>query len=310
MEYYHQQKCSFINPVITMGTFDGIHRGHQKLLAELRKRADARNGKAVVVTYYHHPLETIHRKTFPYLLTERNKKEELLKKYGADCVLYLDFDSEMAEMDPEEFLRKVIIETLHPAEIIVGYDTHFGKKREGDFSLLKKLEKKYNYIADSISAFSVEKEIVSSSKIRDLIREGDMQKAKTFLGRDYSVLGKVVSGHKVGRTIGYPTMNLEQDDPYKLIPALGVYVSKVIVDGEIYDSVTNVGYSPTIKSTGIKEVETHLLNFCGDSYSEKIELIFLKRIRDEIKFNNIEQLIKQIEKDVNEAKAFLAAVKE
>ncbi len=308
MKYFHKQKCSFINPVITMGTFDGIHLGHQKLLAELRKRADARNAQAVVVTYYHHPLETIHRKTFPYLLTERDKKEELLKKHGVDCVLYLDFDSEMAKMGAEEFLRKVIIESLHPAEIIVGYDTHFGKKREGDFPLLKKLERKYNYTADLISAFAVEKEIVSSSKIRDLIREGDMQKAKTFLGRDYSILGKVIKGHKVGRTLGFPTINLEQEDPNKLIPALGVYVSKVIIDGKIYDGVTNVGYSPTIKTTGIKEVETHLLEFCGDLYSEKIELIFLKRIRDEIKFNDVDQLINQIEIDVKKAKEFLATI--
>ena len=309
MKYFHQQKCRFRNPVITMGTFDGSHTGHQKLLSELRKRADTRNCQAIVVTYYHHPLETIHRKTFPYLLTERHEKEQLLKEYGADCVLYLDFNSEMAEMEPEEFLRKVIVESLEPSEIVVGYDTHFGRKRQGDFDLLKAYEKKYNYTADLISAHSVNGEIVSSSKIRDLVREGDMQKVKIFLGRNYSLPGKVVSGHRIGRTLGFPTINLEPEDTNKLIPALGVYVTQVKIDNKIFGGVTNVGYSPTIKRTGIKEVETHLLEFSGNLYDKEVELIFLKRLRDEIKYTNKEQLIKQIGIDVNMSEEFLANLK-
>ena len=305
MKYIRKQKCDFLEPIITMGTFDGLHKGHQKLLAELRKRADAVNKKAVVVTYYHHPLETIHRKTFPYLLIERDKKEELLKKYGADCVLYLDFDTEMSDLSPEDFLKQVIVDELNPEEIVVGYDTHFGKNRKGDFDFLKQNEKKLNYQAYLIKPEKIEGVIVSSSIIRDFVREGDMQKVERYLGRRYSISGVVKNGHRIGRTLGFPTINLEPEDSNKLIPAIGVYVCQVLVEGVMYGGVTNIGYSPTIKSSGIKEVETNLLDFDGNLYGKKVEVFFVQRLRDEEKFGNVEQLILQIKDDVHQAKKIL-----
>ncbi|MFO7897370.1 MAG: bifunctional riboflavin kinase/FAD synthetase [Candidatus Cloacimonadales bacterium] len=306
MRYFNHQKCTFHNPVITMGTFDGIHRGHQKLLRELRRRADEINGEAIVVTYYHHPLETIHRKTFPYLLTERYKKEQLLKEFGVDHVLYLNFDEKMAAMEPEEFLKAVIIDELQPREIVVGYDTHFGKKRSGDFSFLQKREERYQFKSFLVAPCAVDDVIVSSSMIRDLVREGDMLQVEKYLGRKYSIVGQVISGHKIGRKLGFPTLNLQPHDGNKLIPALGVYVSQVIIAGKTYGSVTNIGYSPTIKTTGIKEVETHLLNFEQEIYQQDIELIFLKRLRDEIKYVDKAALIQQIALDVQQARDFLA----
>jgi len=306
MQYFNLQKFQFHHPVITMGTFDGIHRGHQKLLQELRSRADRLKGEAIVVTYYHHPLETIHRKTFPYLLTERYKKEQLLKKFGVDHVLYLNFDEKMAAMEPEEFLKSVIIDELHPREIVVGYDTHFGKKRSGDFSFLQEREERYQFRSFLVPPCAVDDIIVSSSMIRDLVREGDMLSVEKYLGRKYSIVGQVISGHKIGRKLGFPTLNLQPHDPNKLIPALGVYASQVIIDEKTYGSVTNIGYSPTIKTTGIKEVETYLLDFDQDIYQQDIELVFLKRLRDEIKFADKPALIRQITLDVQQARDYLA----
>ena len=305
MTYLKDQKHKFSYPVLTMGTFDGLHKGHQKLLAELKKRAQLSHGEAVVVTYYHHPLETIHRKTFPYLLTERDKKEELLKKYGADYVLYLEFDEEMANLEPREFFEKVILAEINPKEMVVGYDTHFGKNRKGDFNFLKNNESRYHYQADLIEPIKIDGVIVSSSRIRDFVREGDMQKVETFLGRKYSISGIVKTGHRIGRTLGFPTINVEPHDSYKLIPALGVYVCQVLVEGKLFGGITNIGYSPTLKESGIKEVETHLLDFDGDLYDKKVEVFFVQRLRDEEKFESKDQLITAIKDDVVKSREIL-----
>ena len=228
MKYFNHQKCDFNYPIITMGTFDGVHKGHQKLLNKVIELAKRKNGESVVITYYHHPLEVIHKKTFPYLLTERDIKEHCIKKLGIDYVLYLKFDREMAEMSAYDFLSKIIIGELKAKEIVVGYDTHFGKNREGNLQFLKNHQSEFGYKLHYVEPFKIENIIVSSSKIRDLIREGDLEKASLYLGRTYSLKGKVVHGEKIGTEIGFPTINVKPTDNYKLIPALGGYGTTLI----------------------------------------------------------------------------------
>lgn len=298
MKYFKNQKCNFTHPVITMGTFDGVHLGHQKLLQELKHISQKKGGDAVVITYYHHPLETIHKSTFPYLLTEKEKKEELLIKYGVDYVLYLDFNENIANISAEDFLNNIIISEVKAEAIVVGYDTHFGKNRSGDFQFLKENSKKYNYEIDIIEPYKINNRIVGSSLIRDLVREGNMQYVSELLGRNYSVSGIVKTGHHIGHGLGFPTINLHPADNHKLIPGIGVYICEVDFLGSRYKAVTNVGYSPTLKKTGIKEIETHILDFKGDLYNIPVEIFFHKKLRNELHFENRDKLIGMIEKDI------------
>ncbi len=304
MNYFNKQKGKFNYPVISMGTFDGVHLGHQKLLKHLTDRAEKTGGEAIVITYYHHPLETIHKKTFPYLLTERHKKERLLLDFGVDCVLYLNFNEKMAGMNPEKFLEDVIIKEVNVKEFVIGYDTHFGKFRKGDYKFLKANKNRYDYKVEMVEPYKIQNRIVSSSLIRDMIREGSVYDVEKYLGRKYSISGNVKTGHKIGRGIGFPTINIQPSDFHKLIPAIGVYLCEVYVNNKMYYGLTNVGYCPTLKDTGIKEVETHLLDFSGNLYGKDVEVFFHKKLRDELLFENENKLIQAIQNDVKEAMKF------
>ena len=304
MKYFQNQRCDFRYPVVSMGTFDGVHLGHRHLLEKLRNRANETGGEAVVITYYHHPLEIIHKKTFPYLLTERHKKEQLIKNLGIDCVLYLNFDEKMAEMTAAEFLEEILLRELGAREFVVGYDTHFGKQREGNFRFLEKNAEKYRYRVEIVTPLKIDNRIVSSSLIRDLVREGNMQSVERFLGRRYSLFGTVVSGKKIGRKIGFPTINVEPADSHKLIPAIGVYISEVVIENRKFIAVTNIGYSPTLKKTNIKEIEMFILDFTGNVYDKEVEIIFHQRLRDEILFSSKSELINAIYEDIKKTKKY------
>lgn len=306
MNYFKNQNCHFFEPVVTMGTFDGVHLGHRKVLEKLTEKAKKRKRKSIVISYFHHPLETIHKKTFPYLLTERKYKEQLIKEFGVDCVLYLDFNLEMAKMPPLEFLREIIIREVGAKSLIIGYDTHFGCERKGNYDFLKKYQKTFDYETILVEPCRIKNKIVSSSLIRDFIREGDMNRAEKFLGRNYFLFGKVKSGERIGRSLGFPTINIKPIDKNKLIPALGVYFCNVNIAGKIYHGISNIGYAPTLKRSQIKEIETHILDFSGDLYQKKVKMCFLKKIRDEKNFSQKEKLIAQIKKDVQKARKYFA----
>jgi riboflavin kinase / FMN adenylyltransferase len=304
MTYFVNQNCRFIKPVVAMGTFDGVHLGHQKLLKLLVERAKQISGQSVIITYFHHPLETIHRQTFPYLLTEKRTKEEILKSLGIDCVLYLNFNEEIAALSPGEFLEKIIIGEIHAKEMIVGYDTHFGKDRRGNYQFLTEMMDKYNFKVDLVPPLEIDSRIISSSIIRDYIREGDMVETSKLLGRDYSISGIVRTGHKIGRGMGFPTINIIPADKNKLIPALGVYLCRVKVGDNLFYGLTNVGYSPTLKTTGILEVETYIIDFNDDLYGREVEIRFIRKLRDELNFESKEKLIEAINGDLAEARKY------
>lgn len=307
MNYFKGQKSSFRYPLISMGTFDGVHLGHQKLLQKLRQRADLTGGEAVIISYFHHPLETIHKKTFPYLLTEPALKEKLLKDQGVDHILYLDFNQDLASMPPDDFLRNIIIDQINAREIIIGYDTHFGCYRQGNYEFLKRQSARYNYHAELVEPFKINNRIISSSLIRDFVREGDMVGAARCLGRNYSVSGLVSTGHRIGSEIGFPTINVCPADPNKLLPGIGVYICEVNLQGDVFRAVTNIGYSPTLKKLNYKEIETHILDFSRNIYDQNVEIVFHKKIRDEIDFAGIDELVREIEQDVIKTRKYFEA---
>ncbi len=306
MHFFPNQKCHFDHPFITMGTFDGVHIGHRKLLLDLVNRARSAHRQAVVISYFHHPLETIFKDTFPYLLTETSTREKLLTDLGIDCILYLNFSRAMAEMPPEEFLKEVIYNELHPQEIVVGYDTHFGKNRSGNYDFLKQKETEYNYKADIIEPFRLNGKIVSSSWCRDCVRVGAMDMLKILLGRSYSLSGTVIAGNRIGHQLGFPTANLRWKDPNKLIPKNGIYLSKVFLPQKTCWGVTNIGFRPTVIDKSDLTVETHILDFDEEIYGQNITITFESRLRDEYKLHDRKELVEYISQDIKIVRNMIA----
>ncbi|MBW6516146.1 MAG: bifunctional riboflavin kinase/FAD synthetase [Candidatus Cloacimonetes bacterium] len=292
-------------PIVTMGTFDGVHLGHQRLLKKVISQAKRMKGESVVITYYHHPKEILTDSLSTYLLTEKERKTSILKDLGIDHVVYLNFDQEMAQMKAEEFLRKILLEKIKMKEIVFGYDCHFGYKREGDYHFLKNNEKKYGYRAFLIKPVKIKGKIVSSSLIRNLIRVGEVGEAKKYLGRFYDLKATVTTGSGIGRKIGYPTLNLLPTDPYKLLPANGVYLGRALVNGKKFFCLTNIGYCPTLKELDEKTVETFLLDFDVQTKIERINVSFITRLRDEVKFPDKDSLVKAIRRDQQTAESLI-----
>lgn len=310
MNFSLNRQTDFSYPLVTMGTFDGVHLGHQALLNRLVQRAREIRGESVVITYLHHPLETIHRMTFPYLLTEPEVKERLLRELGVDSILYLDFNSDLAAMEPLAFLKSIILGEVKARELVVGYDTHFGHNREGNQAFLEKHKLELGYRLEIVKPLTIDNRIVSSSVIRDLIREGNMQETERLLGRQYSLSGRVVSGHRIGRGIGFPTINIQPPEPNKLIPAIGVYITTLLIDGREYGGITNIGYSPSLKRTRIQEIEMHILDFKGNLYNRELEIFFHRRLRNEYQFASEQELIAQINLDTMAAREYFIGQKQ
>jgi riboflavin kinase/FMN adenylyltransferase len=291
----------FLNPVVTLGNFDGVHLGHQKILARLQEEASKIRGEAVVITFEPHPLKVLSPEHCPPLLTPFRKKMMLIENLGIQTVLCIQFSLSFAEVSPLEFIRSILVEKVKAKKIIVGYNYHFGKGKSGDAETLKTACKRFGIEVEVMEALTIDHMIVSSSRLRELIRDGEVERAAKLLGRDYPVIGKVVGGSKRGHALGFPTANLEISD--ELYPKTGVYAVEVLWNQQPFNGLANVGLNPTFVTTqeGKKEhfsLEVYILNFDKDIYGDEIQINFKKRIRDEIRFDSPSDLIQQIRKDI------------
>jgi len=297
-------KAPFKNAVATLGNFDGVHLGHQKIFERVKEESKRLNGQGVVITFEPHPLKILSPGRCPPLLTPFRKKMVLLEKSGIEFVLCIEFSKPFSEISPSEFVRTILIDKVGTRKVIVGYNYHFGKGKGGDVKTLKKLCDPCHVEVEVVEAMRVDDTTVSSSKIRELIREGRVENASKLLGRDYPIIGKVIVGAKRGQALGFPTANLEISD--ELYPRKGVYAVEVAWDRRTFNGVANVGVNPTFSAKkGEKELfslEVYILQFNQDIYGEEIQVNFKRRIRDEVRFDSPSRLIEQIRKDIHWAR--------
>jgi len=289
-----------INPVLTIGNFDGVHRGHLALFEKVKERARAIGGCSAVMTFEPHPIRVMKPGNGPRLITPTQQKVDLIGRAGIDVLFCIPFTREFADISAQDFVRNILVTRIGIKELVVGYDYAFGRNREGNIPLLREMGKKLGFALHLVGPIHVDQMPVSSTSIRRLIQEGRLAEAKTLLGRDFQVEGTVVRGHnRGGRLLGFPTANLNPQD--ELLPGTGVYAVFVLINGMAYNGVTNVGYNPTFLDK-VLSVETHILDFSKDIVGEKIQLTFLHRLRDEKVFKNVQELTDQISQDIRDAK--------
>ncbi|MCT4606772.1 MAG: bifunctional riboflavin kinase/FAD synthetase [Marinisporobacter sp.] len=287
---------------VALGSFDGVHIGHQTLIINLVEACKKKGLKSVVYTFKNHPRTLTSPSGAPKKIISFEKKFELLGRLGVDYVVCVDFDDYQRSLSPEKFVKEILKDQLKMSYGVVGFNYHFGYKAQGNTELLDGLKDPYDYELMIVKAIKIQDDVVSSTKIRELIKIGNIPKVNLFLGRNYSISGKVVHGNGFGKEFGFPTANVAIGKEF-ILPNSGVYFTKCIIDNKLYNSVTNVGYKPTIGSDVIS-VESHILDFNGDLYDKEIEVIFYQKSRDEVKFESTKELIHQIHKDVQELKKF------
>lgn len=285
------------NAIITIGTFDGVHLGHQAIFKKMIGEASKNGGKTVVITFFPHPrivlgLDSTNLK----FINTQEKKINRIEAAGIDYLVIIPFTKEFARLSSEEFIRDFIYEKLRPVKIIIGYDHHFGKDRQGGYELLTKMGGELGFDVEEVDARYVNDVKVSSTRIRKLLEAGKVHPANSFLGYEYSITGKVVRGKSIGHDLGFPTANIEVADEYKLIAAVGVYACRVEYMGRIYKGMSNIGYRPTINQ-GDLTIEVHIFDFDRQIYGEQITIYFVDRMRDEKKFKNLDALKEQLAKD-------------
>lgn len=295
-------------PVVTMGNFDGVHRGHQKIIDYVKTLAKKHGGESILITFWPHPrivLQPQLAKTLKFL-TLIDEKKEILETTGLDHLLIIPFTEGFSGLKYDTFIQKYIVDGLNAKWLILGYNHHFGKNREGSFDNIVNLANKYRFQTHKMEPLSIENEMVSSSAIRKLLLAGDVYKANTFLGYNFFIDGQVGSGKRLGRTIGFPTANIQQINHKKLIPGDGVYAVQLKVNGAIHEGMVNIGTRPTVNNNQQnKSMEVHIFDFSQDIYSKRMRLFFIDRIRDEIKFSSLEELKNQLIRDEKKARNIL-----
>ncbi len=294
-------KRSFRHPVVTLGNFDGVHLGHQRIFQRVKEEASKIHGEGVVITFEPHPLKVLAPERFLPLLTPFRKKMMLVEKSGIKTVLCIDFSLAFSEIPPLEFIKNILVDKVKVKKVIIGYNYHFGKGQKGDAQTLKATGKLFDFKVEVVEPLKVDQTIVSSSKIRNLIQSGEVEEASKLLGRDYPIVGKVVEGAKRGQTLGFPTANLDISD--ELYPKAGVYAVEVAWHETRFHGVANIGLNPTFPPEHAQKeksisLEVYILNFNRTIYGEEIQVDFIRRIRDEVRFDSPTLLIHQIQKDI------------
>jgi riboflavin kinase/FMN adenylyltransferase len=293
------------NRIVTIGNFDGVHKGHQELMRLAVEKGKKTGYKTLAVTFDPHPIKFIKPEKHPPIITLREQKAELIKNTGIDEVLTIEFSKDFANLTASEFIENILVKKLGVKAVIVGNDYMFGKNRKGDTELLKKYGEKYGYEVIIPEWITLGTKRISSTLIREAVETGDLESARSMLGRDYQIRGKVVHGRNRGNKLGFPTANLDLLD--ELCPAMGVYAVVPEIDGKKYQGVANIGYSPTFDDHKFT-VEVHFLDFTEDLYGKKIKVNFIERLRGEKKFSGIEELSDQITKDVKNARQILGKI--
>lgn len=288
---------SIKNPIVTTGTFDGVHLGHQKIINRLQEIAKNENGETVLLTFYPHPRMVL----FPddnelKLLNTQAEKIRLLEQYGIQHLIIYPFTKDFSRLTSVEFVRNILVNSIGTKKLVIGYNHHFGRNREGSFEHLKEYSSLYGFEVEEIPAKDIDSIEISSTKIRNALQLGDVSTAHSYLGHFYEINGTVIEGNKLGRTIGYPTANIQINDKYKLIPGDGIYAVKVKHNGKEYGGMLSIGNNPTIKDKG-RSIEVNIFNFDKEIYSEEISIYFVKRLRSEIKFDGLDGLTAQLALD-------------
>ncbi len=301
LDTLHQ--AAYANPVLALGNFDGVHLGHQAIFRHVRSRAQAIQGTGMVFTFEPHPLRVLRPEHAPPLLSTFEQKMQLIAAEGIEIGLRIPFTDVFAQQQPDEFIQEVLCRTIGARELVVGYDFRFGHQRAGTVEYLQEAAATYGYKVTVVSAISVAGLTVSSSNIRQLVRRGEVEDASRLLGRYYAIEGSVVEGFRRGRTIGFPTANVQSIN--EIVPQTGVYAVRVTWRDKRLNGVANVGYNPTFGNEALS-VEAHLFNFEADLYGETIRVEFVRKIRDERKFDSVDALIAQITQDAEQARAIHA----
>ena len=292
----------FTYPVVALGNFDGVHVGHQILFKKAAEIASEKKGTSIAFTFEPHPLKVIAPEKVPPLLTHFHKKMELIEACNIDSVICADFTRQFADQRPRDFSENILKGKIGAKEVVVGFDYAFGRGREGTIPYLKKMGEEFGFVVHVVEPFQLDGLTVSSSHVRELIEAGNIESARKFLGRHYSIVGPVISGHKTGQAIGFPTANI--DTSKVQIPGTGVYAVRMIYQNNSLDAVANIGFNPTFHRDRLS-VEVHIFDFNQVIYGKEVEVEFISRIRSEIEFKSKDELVVQIKKDIETAKVLL-----
>jgi len=287
----------FKKAVLTIGFFDGVHKGHRAILNEVAAHALQMKGTSVLLTFEPHPRKLLFPDQPLGIITPLPQKLQLISEAGIAHIVVVPFTKEFSQLSAEAYISNFMIDLFHPAGIVIGYDHRFGHDRKGNIDLLRHFARVYNYQLTEIPPQLIDEAAVSSTKIRNAITTGRMEDASLMLGRNYTLTGTVVHGNQLGRTIGYPTANLQPDDPDQVIPAIGIYAIKAKHKGITYKGMLSIGYNPTVSDKKELRIEANLFDFNMDIYGDKLELLFIKKLRDEEKFKSVDMLKEQLHRD-------------
>lgn len=285
---------------VGLGNFDGLHVGHMALVNTLIRESKLNGLKSMVYTFTKHPESILRKKLFTTLLTSQTKKIELLNETALDYLYFDEFDENYSRMSPEEFVKNVLVDRLKVRLAVAGFNYRFGYKGEGDINILKNLGRKYGFNVIIIPKITIDDDVVSSTLIRQNVTKGDMETVFKLLGRHYSIGARVEKGKQLGNTLGFPTANIYPED-YLTLPSHGVYITKTLINGTLYSSITNIGKNPTFERQDKVSIETHIFHFSEDIYGQNIEVFFIEKIRGEKKFKGKDELVAQISQDVKKA---------
>lgn len=298
---------SFKNSVVTIGTFDGAHKGHQKILSRLKDIARETKGESILFTFYPHPRMIVFPENHNLkLLQTIDEKIESLASFGLDNLIIYPFTKEFSRLTAFEFVRDILVEKLKVKTLVIGYDHQFGRNREGDLEFLKETAKIFDFDVEEISAEEVQEVNVSSTKIRQSLNKGNIKRANEFLGRPFLCTGIVIEGKKLGRELGYPTLNIRINNDHKILPKDGVYAVRVFIDDRYFNAMMNIGQNPTVQDSEDQEkkLEVHIFDFEKNVYGAEVKVFFEKFIRDEKTFSNLEELKSQLKQDESRVRTY------